>query len=117
MVPELRNTRRFTCQARFFGSGGTFMFRGAVTDISRTGLCLAGAGPMARGQAIHLSFELPTGTVDAVGEVRWVRSQPDGSSEAGLRFVRINRASLEAIDEVMVERPITSSFMRQYVFR
>jgi hypothetical protein len=117
MYPELRNDRRYTCQARFFGSGGTFLFRGAVTDISRTGLSLAGIAPMARGQSIHLKVELPTGTVEAVGEVRWVRVQDDGTAEAGLRFLRINQSSLEAIDEATVERPITSSFMRQYVFR
>lgn len=117
MYPELRNDRRYTCQARFFGSGGTFLFRGAVTDISRTGLCLAGIGAMAKGQSIHLKVDLPTGTVEAVAEVRWVRSQEDGTAEAGMRFVRINQSSLEAIDEAMAERPITSTFMRQYVFR
>jgi hypothetical protein len=117
MYPELRNDRRFTCQARFFGSGGTFLFRGAVTDISRSGMCLTGAVAMAKGQSIHLKVELPSGTVDAVGEVRWVRQLADGSSEAGLRFVRINQPSLEAIDEATSERPITSNFMRQYVFR
>lgn len=117
MYPELRNDRRYTCQARFFGSGGTFLFRGAVTDISRTGLCLAGVAPMARGQSIHLKVDLPTGTVEAVAEVRWVRSQADGLAEVGLRFVRINQSSLEAIDEVTVDRPVVSSFMRQHVFR
>lgn len=117
MYPELRNDRRYTCQARFFGSGGTFLFRGAVTDISRTGLCLAGIGAMAKGQSIHLKVDLPTGTVEAVAEVRWVRSQEDGTAEAGMRFLRINQSSLEAIDEAMAERPITSTFMRQYVFR
>lgn len=117
MYPELRNDRRYTCQARFFGSGGTFLFRGAVTDISRTGLCLAGLGAMAKGQSIHLKVDLPTGTVEAVAEVRWVRTQEDGTAEAGMRFVRINQSSLEAIDEAMAERPITSTFMRQYVFR
>ncbi len=117
MYPELRNDRRYNCQARFFGSGGTFLFRGAVTDISRTGLCLVGISAMAKGQSIHLKVELPTGTVDAVAEVRWVRTQADGNAEAGLRFVRINQPSLEAIDEATAERPITSGFMRQYVFR
>lgn len=117
MYPENRNVRRYTCQARFFGSGGTFLFRGAVTDISRTGLCLSGVAAMAKGQSIHLKVDLPTGTVDVVGEVRWVRSQADGTAEVGLRFVRINQSSLEAIDDAMAERPITSSFMRQYVFR
>lgn len=117
MYPELRNDRRFTCQARFFGSGGTFLFRGAVTDISRTGLCLSGVAPMARGQAIHLKVDLPSGSVEAVGEVRWVKAQDDGLAEVGLRFVRINQSSLEAIDEVTADRPVTSTFMRQYVFR
>ncbi|MBL8920465.1 MAG: PilZ domain-containing protein [Myxococcaceae bacterium] len=119
MYPENRNVRRYTCQARFFGSGGTFLFRGAVTDISRTGLCLSGVAPMAKGQSIHLKVELPAGTVDAVGEVRWVRPLEGGTAEVGLRFVRINQSSLEAIDETVAERerPVTSSFMRQYVFR
>jgi hypothetical protein len=97
MDPELRNDRRYHCQARFFGSGATFLFRGAVTDISRTGLCFEGISAMAKGQSIHLEVELPTGTVDAVAEVRWVRT--------------------EAIDEATAERPITSGFMRKYVFR
>lgn len=72
---------------------------------------------MAKGQSIHLKVELPAGIVEAVGEVRWVRSFEDGTSEAGLRFVRINHTSLEVIDDVTVDRPIVSSFMRQYVFR
>jgi len=117
MTPEHRNDRRYTCQARFFGSGGPFLFRGEVTDISRTGLCLGGSAPMARGQSIHLQVELPTGTVDAVAEVRWVRSQADGTAEAGLRFLRISQPSLVAIDQATAARPITSSFMRQFVFR
>lgn len=118
MVPEHRNVRRFSCSARFFGSGGTFLFRGAVTDISKTGLCLTAVAPMARGQSIHLNVALPDGgSIDAVGEVRWVRGQRDGSAEAGLRFVRINQHSLEVIDEAMTERPFVSTVMRQYVFR
>jgi hypothetical protein len=69
------------------------------------------------GQSIHMQVELPTGLVEAVGEVRWVRSGKDGLSEAGLRFIRINNTSLEAIDEAMAERPMTSRSMRSLVDR
>ena len=51
---------------------------------------------------LHLSFRLPTGPVEAVGEVRWVRREIGQPYELGIRFIRIpftaSRAILAAIN-------------------
>jgi hypothetical protein len=95
MYPENRNTRRVTCQARFLGASSTVL-RGDIIDVSNTGLCLALDEPLEKGRELHLEFELPTGKVEAVGEVRWVVKK-DGRVEVGIRFVRISAESLGVI--------------------
>ena len=118
MNPEPRRaTRRFPCKARFLGGAAT-VIRGDVQDVSPTGMCLATTAELPRGRELHLEFELPTGSVEAVGEVRWVTApRKDGLREVGIRFVRISAPSAKVIEEATRERTFASSVMQSYVFR
>lgn len=97
MDADQRLGRRVTCKARFMGAtAGTL--RGEITDVSETGLRLiAQGGTLKRGASLHLEFSLPTGRVEAVGEVRWVKKGEQGSASAGIRFVRISAESQKII--------------------
>lgn len=118
MYPEpRRSNRRFPCQARFFGAAATTI-RGEVTDVSPTGMCLATSTELPRGRELHLEFELPTGAVEAVGEVRWVKKpNEEGVRDIGIRFVRISAPSAKVIEDATRDRTFTSSVMQSYVFR
>lgn len=97
MYAENRNARRVTCQARFMGVTSTVL-RGDIIDVSNTGLCLSLDAALERGRELFLEFELPTGRVEAVGEVRWT-VEKSGRVELGIRFVRISTESLAVIAE------------------
>ena len=112
MMDELRATRRFPCSARFVGASATTL-SGEVRDLSPTGLCLATSTPVAKGKQLHLEFELPSGPVEAVGEVRWSRPGGDGLLELGIRFVRISAASQQTIEEGTQEKPAPSRWTHQ----
>ncbi len=103
MYPENRNTRRVSCQARFLGVTST-VFRGDIVDVSATGMCLAADVALERGRELHLDFDLPSGRVEAVGEVRWV-VEKDGKVELGIRFVRISSESLAVIATHTAPKP------------
>lgn len=106
MYPDSRNTRRYPVRGRFSGASKTAI-RGDVLDLSPTGLCLSTTTAVARGQVLHLEFELPTGAVELVAEVRWSKKQDDGF-ELGLRIVRIPEPSLAAIREATTEKRYTA---------
>lgn len=103
MYPENRNNRRVLCQARFLGATTTAI-RGDIIDMSPTGLCLAVDAALEKGRELHLEFDLPTGRVEAMGEVRWV-VQKDGRVELGIRFVRISSESLAVIASATAPKP------------
>jgi len=103
MYPENRNTHRVSCQARFLGATTTVL-SGDVVDVSATGICLAADVALERGRELHLDFELPTGRVEAVGEVRWA-VEKDGRHELGIRFVRISSESLGVIANATAPKP------------
>ncbi len=103
MYPENRNTRRVNCQARFLGATSTVL-RGDIVDVSATGMCLAADTALERGRELHLDFDLPTGRVEAVGEVRWV-VEKNGRFELGIRFVRISSESLAVIAHATAPKP------------
>ncbi len=104
MYPENRNTRRVSCQARFLGATST-VIRGDIIDVSNTGLCLSVDIALERGRELHLEFDLPTGHVEAMGEVRWV-VEKDGRVELGIRFVRISSESLAVVAQATT--PVSS---------
>ncbi len=97
-----RRVPRFICQARISGAGVVGMLiRGEVRDVSATGLCLSTSLPVQKGQTLHLRFELPTGLVEAVGEVRWVVKKKGRPSDLGIRFVRIPITATRVIDAAL----------------
>ena len=57
-------------RGRFQGASKTAI-RGDLHDLSPTGLCLSTTTEVERGKVLHLEFELPTGPVELVAEVRW----------------------------------------------
>lgn len=57
------------------------------------------------GRQLHLEFELPTGKVEAVGEVRWLaRGERIAEKGMGIRFLRLSASSARAIDEMIGAR-------------
>ncbi|MEW5743564.1 MAG: PilZ domain-containing protein [Myxococcota bacterium] len=111
MYPESRNNRRFPFRGRFSGASKKAI-RGDLHDLSPTGLCLSTTSEVERGQVLHLEFDLPTGPVELVAEVRWSTPRAGGTHELGLRIVRIAEASLRAIREATTERNRTSRPLR-----
>jgi hypothetical protein len=111
MYPESRNVRRYLVKVRFSGASKTAI-RGDLHDVSPTGLCLSTTTDVERGKVLHLEFELPTGPVELVAEVRWVTPRKEGQFELGLRIVRIAEASLQAIRDATTERNRTSRPLR-----
>ncbi len=96
MYPEQRNERRFPCEVRVVGAGLS-AFAGTVRDLSSSGLCLTTDSPIEPGSQLHLEFELPTGLVSLVGEVRRVTTTEEGLVELGVRFVRLSADAQYAI--------------------
>lgn len=78
---------------------------GKVTDLSGTGLFLVTTTFLPTGKQVHLEFELPTGAVEAVGEVRWIARGNDVPEQGlGIRFLRLSAASARVIDDAIGAR-------------
>ena len=92
---------RVEVDVRFRGGGQSRSMSGRVTDLSANGLFLATKQPVPLGQQLHLEFELPTGRVEAVGEVRHV--QHTGTRGLGIRFVRLPVTAKKAIEVLLAE--------------
>ncbi len=89
---------RFACNARIAGAGTAAMLvRGEIRDVSPSGLCLVTPLPIKKGATLHLSFRLPTGLVEAVGEVRWLKKTIGQPHELGIRFIRIDASAQTVI--------------------
>jgi hypothetical protein len=97
---ENRAEPRFDCHIHVLGAS-TIAFDGTVRDVSVSGLCLTTQAPIEfeSGSQLHLDFELPTGRVEAVGEVRRATPGGDGELVLGVRFVRISTECVDAIRE------------------
>ena len=80
-------------------------FEGTALDLSGSGVCLSTSTPLEPGRQLHLEFDLPSGRVEAVGEVRRVTSRDDGTLECGVRFVRISSEAQQAILEATQKGP------------
>lgn len=107
MYDDLRTHRRVACNARFLGASRSTL-RGDIVDVSSSGLCLSVDAALERGRELHLEFDLPTGRVEAVGEVRWV-VEKDGRAELGVKFVRISVESLAVIAQATSLKPAGGS--------
>lgn len=95
-----RQAPRIECDATFRGGGASKSLVGRVVDLSGTGLFLLTRKFVPVGTQIHLDFELSTGPVQAVGEVRWVGHGARGQG-IGIRFLRLSAASARAIDDAI----------------
>jgi hypothetical protein len=115
MTQEHRTQARLKCHARVMVTGSARWAVGEVHDVSDAGVCLVTADAYEKGTTLHLQFELPEGSVEAQGEVRWVGPLVDGQRELGVRFVRINAPSSKVIARAMEVRPFRSQFFTDYV--
>ncbi|MHB8877176.1 MAG: PilZ domain-containing protein [Myxococcaceae bacterium] len=105
MVDPRRRNPRIDCNVTFRGGGASTNLAGRITDLSGTGLFLATRQFIPTGKQVHLEFELPTGRVDAVGEVRWVaRGEAVPEQGLGIRFLRLSSHSARAIDDAIGSR-------------
>jgi hypothetical protein len=94
-----RQRKRFTINARFHGGGASTSLSGRITDLSGTGLFLVTRQFIPIGKQVHVEFDLDTGKVEAVGEVRWIARGGDVPEQGmGIRFLRLSAASARAID-------------------
>ena len=82
----------------FRGGGVGTNLTGRITDLSGTGLFLATPKFIPLGKEVHLEFDLPTGRVEAVGEVRWIARGQVAEQGLGIRFLRLSAPSALAID-------------------
>lgn len=94
-----RQEPRLRCNVSFRGGGASTNLSGKILDLSGTGLFLATRRFVPVGKQVHLEFELETGRVEAVGEVRWLaRGEEVPEQGLGIRFLRLSSASARAID-------------------
>jgi uncharacterized protein (TIGR02266 family) len=104
-VDSGRRYPRISCNVTFRGGGESTNLSGRITDLSGAGLFLATRQFITLGKQVHLEFQLPTGPVEAVGEVRWIAR---GSSQAeqglGIRFLRLSSQAARAIDDAIGAR-------------
>lgn len=97
-----RKSERIRCNVSFQGGGASKNLAGRITDLSGIGLFVSTRRLVPVGKQVHLEFELETGRVEAVGEVRW-QSKPgqEAGPGLGIRFLRLSSASARAIDEAL----------------
>jgi len=93
-----RQNLRVAIDVKFRGAGAAAQLQGRITDLSETGLFLATRTFIPLGKEVHLEFELPTGEVQVVGEVRWIARGKVAEQGLGIRFLRLTSQSAEAID-------------------
>jgi hypothetical protein len=99
-----RQARRVSIDVQFSGGGAATNLWGRITDLSEFGLFLATTKFIPLGKQVHLEFELKTGKVNAVGEVRWIaRGRAVAQQGLGIRFLRLSSASARAIDMAIDE--------------
>src|SRR5438132_1152964 len=98
MAPARRQAKRISIDVKFRGSGAATNLSGRITDLSEIGLFLATPKFVPLGRQVHLEFELSTGPVEAVGEVRWIARGQVAEQGLGIRFLRLSASSARAID-------------------
>ncbi|MBL8951308.1 MAG: PilZ domain-containing protein [Myxococcaceae bacterium] len=98
MSQARRQAKRVSIDVKFRGAGAATNLSGRITDLSEIGLFLATPQFVPLGKEIHVEFELPTGKVEAVGEVRWIARGQVAEQGLGIRFLRLSAASARAID-------------------
>jgi c-di-GMP-binding flagellar brake protein YcgR len=100
--PKNRRHERIKCNLTFRGGGAATNLAGRITDLSGTGVFIVTRRFVPVGKQVHLEFDLPSGKVEAVGEVRRVaRGEAVGEAGLGVRFLRLSASSARAIDEAI----------------
>jgi len=96
---------RFTCNVEVTLESESTFYQGFTENISTGGLFVATYDVKALGHMIHLVFSLPNydKQIELDGEVRWIREynpmNPDMIPGMGVRFIGINGAEQEAIEQ------------------
>src|SRR5437868_939293 len=93
-----RQAKRVSIDEKFRGGGAATNLTGRITDLSETAVCRATQKYIPLGRELLLEFELPTGNVEAVGEVRWIARGQVAEQGLGIRFLRLSGESALAID-------------------
>jgi uncharacterized protein (TIGR02266 family) len=94
-----RQGKRISLSVSFSGGGAAINLDGRVTDLSQVGLFLATKHFIPLGDQVHLEFDLPTGHVEAMGEVRWIARGANVAQQGlGIRFLRLSAEAARAID-------------------
>lgn len=94
-----RQGKRISLSVKFSGGGAAINLDGRVTDLSQVGLFLATKHFIPLGKQVHLEFDLATGHVTAIGEVRWIaRGANIAEQGLGIRFLRLSSEAAQAID-------------------
>ena len=98
---DRRRQVRVGLQADVTGSSQTNFFSGLSEDISDGGVFVATMSPPPIGDPVQLKVTVngdATRTVIVKGEVRWHRTEEDGTtSGCGIQFVDVDAAAAEAI--------------------
>ena len=99
MTDIRRQGKRISLSVIFSGGGAATNLSGRVTDLSSVGLFLATKHFIPLGKEVHVEFDLPTGHVEAVGEVRWIARGANVAEQGlGIRFLRLSSSAATAID-------------------
>ena len=105
MSEARRQAKRISIDVTFSGGGASTNLTGRITDLSEVGLFLSTRQFIPLGKQVHLEFDLPTGRVEAVGEVRWIARGANVAEQGlGIRFLRLSAASARAIDLAIESR-------------
>ena len=90
-----RHHRRVPCGAPAKAEGPRGPMRGVCRSLSAMGMLFVGP-IMPVGQSLHLIVDLPEGTFQADGEVRYHAASDDGKG-MGIRFTRLAQEDLTRI--------------------
>ncbi len=90
-----RRNVRVDCQAVAKAEGPRGPIRGVCRNISIGGMFFRGPR-LPVGSSAELTIDLPSGTIRAVGEVRYHHAYGDGEG-MGIRFSRLSQEDLAAV--------------------
>ncbi len=107
-VEEHRASRRVSLEVDIHLSSDSHFFAGLSGDISEGGLFVSTYRPLAVGTPVDLEFSLPGGdhTVQAKGEVRWIREHSAVQSRGvGIAFDELSDEDRDEIHAFCAARP------------
>ena len=97
-----RKTPRVPCEAPAKAEGPRGPIRGMCKSLSQGGMFFSGMqAPI--GQTVELTVQLPAGTFQAVGQVRYQYADAGGPG-VGIKFTRLSQDHLTRIQQFVSER-------------